>query len=51
MTNRDTTTVWRAFLPDLLTACGLIAAPFILPSLGFASDTINRILEIGRAHV
>jgi branched-chain amino acid transport system permease protein len=47
MTNRDTTTVWRAFLPDLLTACGLIAAPFILPSLGFASDTINRILVLG----
>ncbi|HEY4175022.1 MAG TPA: branched-chain amino acid ABC transporter ATP-binding protein/permease [Rhodopila sp.] len=47
MTNRDTMTVWRAFLPDVLTACGLIAAPFILPSLGFASDTINRILVLG----
>jgi branched-chain amino acid transport system permease protein len=40
-------TVWRAFLPDLLTACGLIAAPFILPSLGFAADTMNRILVLG----
>jgi branched-chain amino acid transport system permease protein len=47
MSNRDTMTVWRAFLPDLLTACGLIAAPFILPSLGFASDTMNRILMLG----
>jgi branched-chain amino acid transport system permease protein len=40
-------TVWRAFLPDVLTACGLIAAPFILPSLGFAADTMNRILVLG----
>jgi branched-chain amino acid transport system permease protein len=47
MRNRDTMTVWRAFLPDLLTACGLIAAPFILPSLGFAADTMNRILVLG----
>ncbi|WP_216856486.1 ABC transporter permease subunit [Acidisphaera sp. S103] len=47
MRNRDTMTVWRAFLPDLLTACGLIAAPFILPSLGFAADTVNRILVLG----
>jgi branched-chain amino acid transport system permease protein len=30
-----------------LTACGLIAAPFILPSLGFAADTMNRILVLG----
>ncbi len=47
MSNRDTMSLWRAFLPDLLTACGLIAAPFILPSLGFAADTMNRILMLG----
>jgi branched-chain amino acid transport system permease protein len=47
MSNRDTMSLWRAFLPDLLTACGLIAAPFILPSLGFATDTMNRILMLG----
>ena len=47
MKNRDTMTLWRAVLPDLLTACGLIAAPFILPSLGFATDTMTRILMLG----
>jgi branched-chain amino acid transport system permease protein len=38
---------WRRILPDLATALGLAIAPFILPHLGFALDTINRILVIG----
>jgi branched-chain amino acid transport system permease protein len=38
---------WRVFVPDVLTAVGLAAAPFILPSLGFAADTMNRILVLG----
>jgi branched-chain amino acid transport system ATP-binding protein/branched-chain amino acid transport system permease protein len=37
----------RPFLIELLTAVGLIAAPFILPYLGFSSTTINRILVWG----
>lgn len=37
----------RVWLPDLLTALGLALAPFILPQLGFAQDTINRILVLG----
>lgn len=47
MRNSNTRRVWRAFLPDVLTACGLIAAPFVLPPLGFAADTMNRILMLG----
>ena len=47
MSNRRSMNVWRIFLPDILTACGLIAAPFILPPLGFAADTMNRILMLG----
>ncbi len=39
--------VWRVLLPDVLTACGLVAAPFVLPPLGFAADTMNRILTLG----
>ena len=35
------------FSIELLTALGLIAAPFVLPYLGFAPDTINRILVWG----
>lgn len=31
----------------LLTAVGLIAAPFVLPHLGFAPNTVNRILVWG----
>jgi branched-chain amino acid transport system permease protein len=38
---------WRRILPDLATAIGLLIAPFILPQLGFAVDTINRVLVIG----
>jgi branched-chain amino acid transport system permease protein len=35
------------YLVEALTALGLIAAPFILPWLGFAPDTVNRILVWG----
>src|SRR6185312_10117435 len=35
------------FLVEVLTAAGLVAAPFILPYLGFSSTTINRILVWG----
>ena len=31
----------------MLTAVGLIVAPFILPYLGFAPNTVNRILVWG----
>ena len=34
-------------LVELLTAIGLIVAPFVLPHLGFAPGTINRILVWG----
>jgi branched-chain amino acid transport system permease protein len=34
-------------LVEALTAAGLIAAPFVLPHLGFAPDTVNRILVWG----
>jgi branched-chain amino acid transport system permease protein len=37
----------RPFLIEILTAAGLIAAPFILPHLGFTPTTINRILVWG----
>jgi branched-chain amino acid transport system permease protein len=37
----------RPFLVEALTAAALIAAPFILPHLGLASTTINRILIWG----
>src|SRR5262245_13573126 len=37
----------RPFLIEALTAAGLIAAPFILPYLGFTPTTINRILVCG----
>ena len=37
----------RRFLAEALTAAGLIAAPFVLPHLGFAPTTINRILVWG----
>ena len=36
-----------SFAIELLTALGLIAAPFILPYLGFTPTTINRILVWG----
>jgi branched-chain amino acid transport system permease protein len=35
------------YLIELLTAVGLIVAPFILPYLGFAPNTVNRILVWG----
>ena len=37
----------RRYLIELFTALGLIAAPFILPHLGFAPNTVNRILVWG----
>ena len=37
----------RRFLIEILTAIGLIAAPFVLPHLGFAPNTVNRILVWG----
>ena len=37
----------RPFLVEILTAVGLIAAPFVLPYLGFTPTTINRILVWG----
>ena len=39
--------VWRRILPDMATATGLALAPFVLPHLGFAADTMNRILVLG----
>jgi branched-chain amino acid transport system permease protein len=37
----------RPLLVELLTALGLFVAPFVLPHLGFAPDTVNRILVWG----
>ena len=37
----------RRFLVETLTAIGLILAPLILPHLGFAPNTVNRILVWG----
>src|ERR1700751_293144 len=37
----------RPFLIETLTAIGMIAAPFVLPHLGFAPNTVNRILVWG----
>ena len=37
----------RALLTEILTACGLAAAPFVLPHLGFAPNTVNQILIWG----
>jgi branched-chain amino acid transport system permease protein len=37
----------RPFLIETLTAAGLIAAPFVLPYLGFTPTTVNRILVWG----
>jgi branched-chain amino acid transport system permease protein len=37
----------RRFLPEALTAIGLLAAPYILPYLGFSPTTIDRILVWG----
>jgi branched-chain amino acid transport system permease protein len=37
----------RPFIVEALTAAGLIAAPFVLPHLGFTPTTIDRILVWG----
>ena len=37
----------RPLLIEVLTAAGLIAAPFVLPYLGFTPTTVNRILVWG----
>ncbi|MBR0873502.1 branched-chain amino acid ABC transporter ATP-binding protein/permease [Bradyrhizobium tropiciagri] len=37
----------RRYLIEILTAAALIAAPFVLPLLGFAPNTVNRILVWG----
>ena len=37
----------RSYIVEALTAAGLVAAPFILPYLGFTPTTINRILVWG----
>ncbi|GKQ55309.1 ATP-binding cassette domain-containing protein [Bradyrhizobium sp. Ce-3] len=37
----------RPYLIELLTAAGLIVAPFVLPWFGFAPNTVNRILVWG----
>src|SRR5262249_14767943 len=37
----------RPFLVEILAALGLIAAPYLLPLLGFAPNTVNQILIWG----
>jgi len=37
----------RRFVVELLTLAGLIVAPFVLPALDFAPNTVNRILVWG----
>ncbi|MFT3819725.1 MAG: branched-chain amino acid ABC transporter ATP-binding protein/permease [Rubrivivax sp.] len=37
----------RAYIVEILTLLALIAAPFVLPHLGFTPTTINRILILG----
>ena len=37
----------RPFLVEAMTVIGLIAAPFVLPHLGFSPTTIDRILVWG----
>jgi branched-chain amino acid transport system permease protein len=37
----------RPYLIEILTAVGLLAAPFVLPYLDFAPNTVNRILVWG----
>jgi branched-chain amino acid transport system permease protein len=37
----------RPFVVEGLTAAGLVAAPFVLPQLGFAPNTVNQILVWG----
>ena len=38
---------FRVWGPDVLTALGLVVAPFVLPHLGFTQDTMSRILIYG----
>jgi branched-chain amino acid transport system permease protein len=47
--NKGTTTARRRppFMVEALTALGLAAAPFVLPYLGFAPNTVNRVLVWG----
>ncbi len=45
--NRSLMLKRRPLLVEVLTAAGLIAAPFVLPYLGFTPTTINRILVWG----
>lgn len=33
----------RRFVTEALTALGLIGAPFVLPHLGFAPNTVNQL--------
>jgi branched-chain amino acid transport system permease protein len=37
----------RTLLTEALTGCGLVGAPFVLPFLGFAPNTVNQILIWG----
>jgi branched-chain amino acid transport system permease protein len=37
----------RSLLPEIATVLGLLAAPFILPHIGFVLDTMNRVLVFG----
>lgn len=37
----------RVWLPDIILAAALIAAPFVLPHLGFVPNTMSRILVMG----
>ena len=39
--------LWRRWWPELAAAAGLLAAPFVLPAVGFSPDTVNRIVVWG----
>jgi branched-chain amino acid transport system permease protein len=47
MSNRSTPAGWRIWVPDAVLALGLLLAPFVLPYMDFAVDTMNRILVLG----
>jgi branched-chain amino acid transport system permease protein len=38
---------WRTLVPEAATALALLVAPYVLPPIGFAPDTMNRILVFG----
>jgi branched-chain amino acid transport system permease protein len=38
---------WRAFLPEAVLLLGLVAAPIVLPHLGFSADLLTRVLNWG----